>query len=238
MTSVGPELDAARADVVDRGLTPDAVGRLTGIVSGFSLESLAAVKQQLKRYFSHEPWTAADDEALAAAVGEGTGRGHEQLAPGLVMDWAFEAGRFVLRVGRDGREKAALPESGGEVAPSGDDLEATFDGPVVPEATPSPRTIRFSTPRLHDGPSRSYAREHRSDARVARLFEVFDEVSDVLVGPDFVAVTITRPDRWEAVLPPMLSLVTEQFAGGAGPGLERVGDAHEDVSPAGSPHGG
>ena len=35
-------------------------------------------------------------------------------------------------------------------------LEETFEGAVVPEATPNPRTIRFITGELHRGPSRWY----------------------------------------------------------------------------------
>ena len=85
----------------------------------------------------------------------------------------------------------------------------------MPEATPSPRTIRFATPPLHAGPSRAYASAAAAtDPRVARLFADFDVVTDVLVGPDFVAVTISRPDRWERVLGPMLHLVNQVFVPG------------------------
>lgn len=96
------------------------------------------------------------------------------------------------------------------------DLAETFDGVVVPEATPSPRTIRFATPPLHTGPSRVYASGSASgddDPRVARLFGAFDDVTNVLVGPDFVAVTIARPNRWSTLLGSMLRAVTEEFAG-------------------------
>ena len=44
-----------------------------------------------------------------------------------------------------------------------------------------------------------------------RLFRDFDAVTNVLVGPDFVAVTIARPDRWKALLAPMLRTVTDEF---------------------------
>jgi hypothetical protein len=50
---------------------------------------------------------------------------------------------------------------------------------------------------------------------VVRLFGDFDEVTNVLVGPDFVAVTIARPDRWEQLLEPILREVTREFAGDA-----------------------
>jgi hypothetical protein len=211
VTTVGPELDAARAQVVERGLTADAVGRLVAVVSGLPFEALAPVKQQLKRFFSSEPWTEHDDEALADAIGESTGSGRHELAPGLVLQWRFEGGRFELRV-----LSSAVDDTGNEkpdeVADAGVDLGTTFDGAVVPEATPSPRTIRFATPALHRGPSRAYdAGTSGDDPHVARLFEGFNEVTNVLVGPDFVAVTIARPDQWEAILGPMLRVVTAEF---------------------------
>jgi Scaffold protein Nfu/NifU N terminal/HEAT repeats len=106
---------------------------------------------------------------------------------------------------------------------SKDDLERSFEGAVVPEPTPSPRTIRFATPSLHVGVSRTYdsAEAAATDARAARLFRDFDEVTNVLVGPDFVAVTLSRPDRWETLLAPILRVVTEEF----------TGDDDEDVTP-------
>jgi len=66
--SPGPELDAARARVVDHGLTARAVGQLTEAVSGLWLEALAPVKQHLKRFFSDRRWTEDDDEALMVPV--------------------------------------------------------------------------------------------------------------------------------------------------------------------------
>lgn len=94
------------------------------------------------------------------------------------------------------------------------DLGETFAAAVVPEATPSPRTIRFATPPLHEGPSRIYgsAADAADDPPAARLFADFDEVTNVLVGPDFVAVTIARPDHWEELLGPILRVVDDQFA--------------------------
>jgi hypothetical protein len=107
MASLGPDLDAARARVVERGLTPDAVGALTGVVDGLSLEALGPVKQLLKRFFSDQPWTEEDDDALADAIGSGAGEGRAELETGLTLTWSWEAGSFRLRVesetGRPGR---------------------------------------------------------------------------------------------------------------------------------------
>jgi HEAT repeats/Scaffold protein Nfu/NifU N terminal len=209
---VGPELDAARARVVERGLVREAFAQLTPVVvgQGLSVEALGPVKQLQKRFFSEVPWTGADDEALADAIGPGDdGTERYELEPGLTLSWGWEGGRFRLRVAGD--PPVEVSSHGGATV----DLGATFDGVVVPEATPSPRTIRFATPPLHHGASRAYASAAAAsdDPPVARLFHAFDAVTDVLVGPDFVAVTIARPDRWESLLEPMLRTVTEEFAG-------------------------
>jgi hypothetical protein len=209
-TGLGPELDAARARVVECGLTEEAVSELTPVMSALSLEALAPVKQLVKRFFSRQPWTDSDDEALAEAVGVGTGSGRHELAPGLMLVWGFDEGRFRLRLERSD-PVATIQE---DVSTS-DELAEMFDGVVVPEATPSPRAVRFATPPLHTGPSRAYDTAAAADAdpRVARLFGDFAEVTNVLVGPNFVAVTISHPDRWATLLRPMLRVVTEEFTG-------------------------
>jgi hypothetical protein len=204
----------ARAQVVQRGLVPDAIAALTPVVGALPLDALGPVKQQLKRFFSDAAWTAGDADALAEVVGAGTGSGRHQLAPRLTLVWGWHDDRFELGIES---EAPAAPERAGD-APSGPGLGETFDGAVVPEATPSPRTIRFATPPLHDGTARNYesAAAATADARVAALFGDFDEVTNVLVGPDFVAVTIARPDGWEALLEPVLRAVEAAFVGGPG----------------------
>jgi Scaffold protein Nfu/NifU N terminal len=208
VTELGSALDAARAQVVERGLTTEAIAELTPVVSALPLDALGPVKQLLKRFFSSAPWTAEDDQALADVVGPGTGGGRHELGPGLTLVWAWDRDRFRLRV-----ESDRPPERTG--AASTTDLGATFDGAVVPEATPSPRTIRFATPPLGGGPARNYdsVEAAAADPRVARLVGEFKAVTNVLVGPDFVAVTIVRPDRWEELLEPILGAVTREFAG-------------------------
>ena len=216
MTEVGAELDAARLRVVEDGLVPDAIRELTPVVSALPLEALGPVKQSLKRFFSDAAWTAEDDDALADIVGTGTGGDTRELQPGLTLTWTWNEGTFRLRVDSDapGAHSASV---GADAASDATDLGETFDGAVVPEATPSPRTIRFATPPLEVGPARNYesAAAASADPRAARLFNDFDEISNVLVGPDFVAVTIARPDRWEQLLEPILREVTREFAGDA-----------------------
>jgi len=211
VTEVGPELDATRARVLQQELVPDAIASLTPVVSELPLDALGPVKQLLKQFFSDAAWTEADADALADVVGPGSGSGRRELGPGLVLVWRWEDDRFRLGIESDDPAPSLPSES-----PAGTGLGETFDGAVVPEATPSPRTIRFATPPLHTGTARNYdsAAAATADRRVADLFADFDEVTNVLVGPDFVAVTIVRPDRWEQMLEPILRAVTDTFTGG------------------------
>jgi hypothetical protein len=192
--------DEARREVATRALTPAAVSHLTSDALGtIDLAALAPVKKLLKRFFSDETWTDDDDDALAELVGSGDGWWRHELDDDLVFEFGWRNGAFRM-------EPAPRP-------PSGD----TFDGPVVPEATPNPRTIRFVTPPIHDGPSRWYESAGGvDDARVSRLFADFDDVANVLVGPDFVAVGLRRPDRWEELLDPMLRAIATEFVSTAG----------------------
>lgn len=218
----GSELDAARREVAERGLVGDAVTQLNEVVTALPLDALAPVKGHLKRFFSDAPWTGADDDALADVVGPGTGGARHDLAPDLLLEWEWVDGRFRLRVAFTDAGAGPGPPTSTEAPaepepperPESTDLEASFAGPVTPEATPSPRTIRFATPTLHRGPSHPYesAEAAAADSRVARLFREFDAVTNVLVGPDFVAVSLSRPAAWESLLAPILAAVTDEFA--------------------------
>ncbi|HEY4397824.1 MAG TPA: HEAT repeat domain-containing protein [Acidimicrobiia bacterium] len=227
MTEVGPDLDTARSRVVERGLTADAIRELTPVVSALPLDALGPVKQLLKQFFSDAAWTGDDDRALAEIVGTGSGGGRHELEPGLTLVWTWAEGRFRLRVETDAPQARGAPTGPGN-ATSTTDLGETFDGVVVPEATPSPRTIRFATPPLHDGAARNYdsfAAAADADARVARIFDAFETVTNVLLGPDFVAVTIARPDAWEELLEPILRAVTQEFVADTSPAAQSPPDA-------------
>jgi hypothetical protein len=191
--------DVARREVVARGLTPVAVTHLTRDALGaVELANLAPVKQLLKRFFSDGAWTAADDDALATLAGSGAGWWRHDLDDDFRVEFGWRDGAFRMDVG-------SRPIRG-----------EMFAGPVVPEATPNPRTIRFVTPPIHDGPSRWYASAAGvDDPRVATLFADFDDIENVLVGPAFVAVGLHRPDRWEELLEPVLRTITDEFASGA-----------------------
>jgi len=211
---VGP-----RRLVVERGLTPAAIAALTRSALGeLPFEALGPVKALLKRFFSAQDWSPADHDALADAVGPGTGWWTETLDDGLVLAFGWEGPRFGLRVEATGTGEAVAAAAG--LGRAG--LEGTFDGPIAPEATPNPRSLVFRTGALHDGDSRSYrsAEEAADDPRVARLFDRFPDLATALVARDFVALTLRRADRWEALLATVLAAVTDEFA---------------DAGPAGSP---
>jgi Scaffold protein Nfu/NifU N terminal len=135
-------------------------------------------------------------------VGPGEGWWRHELDAGFVLEFGWRSGAFRIELSRS----STVDES----------FDATFDGAVVPEATPNPRTIRFVTGPIHDGPSRWYeSAVDVDDPRVAGLFGAFEDVDNVLVGPDFIAVGLRRPDRWPALLVPVLRFVEAQFAGDA-----------------------
>ncbi|MEP6624475.1 MAG: hypothetical protein ABJC79_08530 [Acidimicrobiia bacterium] len=99
MCAAASEPDARRARVAaDGSLTGACIAELTPVVRALPLDVLTPVKQLLKRFFSDEPWTATDDAALADAVGPGTGSERREIAPGLVLAWAWESDRFRLRL--------------------------------------------------------------------------------------------------------------------------------------------
>lgn len=199
--------DAARRLVVERNLIAAAFTHLTDAFTSLPFEALGPVKTLLKRYLSTGPWGPEDDDALAEVVGGGKGWWRRELDSDLALEFGWDAGRFRVRL-----LTTAAPA---ETAVAPDRLAATFDGPVVPEATPNPRTIRFGFGHpVHDGPSKWYesAAAAGDDPRVARLFSEFDRVANVLVGPDFVAVGLRRPGDWEELLVPVLAVVTEAFA--------------------------
>ena len=191
-----PVRDEARREVAARGLTSAAVALLTRDALGtIDLAVLAPVKKLLKCFFTDGPWAADDDDALADLVGVGDGWWRHDLDADFRFEFGWRDGAFRL-------ELAPRHMSG-----------ATFVGPVTPEATPNPRTIRFVTPPIHEGRSRWYeSAVGVDDPRVARLFAEFDDVANVLVGPTFVAVGLHRPDQWERLLDAMLRAVTIEFA--------------------------
>ncbi|MGI8685327.1 MAG: HEAT repeat domain-containing protein [Acidimicrobiales bacterium] len=224
----------ARHLAAERGLVARAVAALTtGALGGVAFESLAPTKALLKRFFSAQDWDDSAAETLAVTVGPGEGWWQERLDEDLVLEFGWIDGRFRLRV--EGPGEAGATGDVGEA----DALAATFEGDIVPEATPNPHTLAFRTGPISDVDSREYrSAEEADDARVARLFTAFPELASVLVARDFVALTVRHPDRWPGLLAAVLSLVAEEFAGAGdraagdpvGPGMAAV---HRTSSAAG-----
>ncbi len=204
------EPDQARRLVVERNLVPAAFGHLTDAFTALPFEALGPTKALLKRFLSAGPWGPEDDAALSAAVGAGEGSWERALDADLTLLFGWDAQGFGVEVRWTGDGTAESRP----VPAVGDPLAADFAGPVVPEATPSPRTIRFAVGRpLTDGASHWFpSAAEASDPGAARLFEQFDEVTGVLVGPDFVAVMLRRPTDWERLLRPVLAAVTDEFS--------------------------
>jgi hypothetical protein len=203
--------DQGRREVAARGVTPEAIAHLTQDALGtIGFEQLAPVKGLLKRFFSDAGWDGAADAELAALVGPGTGWWRYELTGGFGFEFGWRDGEFGLDVRPPLDQGPSLEPEGGSPVPVLDD--ELFAGSVVPEATPNPRTIRFVTGPIRAGASRWYESPASvDDARVARLFTEFDAIANVLVGPDFVAVGLRRPDQWEPLLRPILHMVETEF---------------------------
>jgi hypothetical protein len=219
----------ARHLVTERNLAAPAFGHLTEAFMTLPFDALGPVKTLLKRYLSAGPWSPEDDDALASAVGAGEGWWERALDDDVTLAFGWRNGRFRVEL----RSAVAAAETS--------QLDLSFDGPVIPEATPNPRSIRFGFGHpVNTGPSRWYesATAAADEPPVARLFAEFDRVTNVLVGPDFVAVGLRRPDDWEALLAPILAVVTEEFAdldeGPSGPLSGQQGPA-VPVGAAGGP---
>ena len=204
--------DEARRLVAERNLAAAAFGHLTEAFTDLPFEALGPTKTLLKRFFSSAPWGPEDDAALATTVGAGEGWWERPLDGELTLVFGWDARGFGVEV-RGGTAHPG-PEAPATADASADPLAGGFDGPVLPEATPSPRTIRFAVGRpLTGGDSHWFpSRTSATDTRAARLFRQFEEVTGVLVGPDFVAVMLARPADWERLLRPVLAVVTEEFS--------------------------
>jgi hypothetical protein len=203
MTNRPDDLDATRRIIAARELVATASGYLTtDIAVGLPFEVLGPFKAQLRRFFSPEGWLEEDAQTLSDLVTPHVSREwwEHDLGGGITLAYGIRDGRFELWAG-----------GAGTAAPS--IFDRVFNGPVVPEATPHPRKVKFATggqpaPGIwhrRQDPDRS------EDPRVERLFAEPD-VTDVMVAGDFVTIGIGARSSWENRLEPLLALVTELFA--------------------------
>jgi hypothetical protein len=203
LASPPEDLDASRAAVAARDLVATVSAYLTDDVAvRLPFEALGTFKSLLRRFLSTEPWEAGDTAALDALVRPHVGDGwwEHDLGAGLTLAHGVRAGHYELWVG-----------GASETVPS--IFDRAFDGPVVPEPTPHPRKVKFTTGGT-PAPGVWYRRgdpEPVVDEKVRRLFAEPD-VTDVMVAGDFVTVGIAATSSWERRLEPLLALVTELYA--------------------------
>ncbi|GBD84837.1 hypothetical protein BMS3Abin02_01231 [bacterium BMS3Abin02] len=196
------DLDATRSVIAARELTATASGYLTtDVAMGLPFEALGPFKTALKRFFSTEPWNEADTDALSELIVPHLAGGwwEHDLGAGISIAYGIRDGRFELWVT-------------GAATPVVSIFDRVFDGPVIPEATPHPRKVKFTTGGT-PAPGVWYRRSDRQpdDVRVQRVFAE-PYVTDVMVAGDFVTVGIGAKEPWERRLEPLLALVTELFA--------------------------
>jgi len=199
------EFDSSRAAVADKGLVGVASEHLTREVAvHLPFESLGPFKAALKRFFSRQPWTAADADSLSELMAPHLEPGwwEHELGEGLTLSHGLREGRYEIAVA-------------GPIEASASIFDRVFSGPVVPQQTPHPRKVMF-----HVGGDPAPGVWHRrgeetADARVAALMEDPD-VTDVMVAGDFVTVGLRRSASWEDHLDHVLASVTDLFWMGRG----------------------
>ena len=207
------EVEVARLRVAERNLVPVAFGHLMDdALSTVPYDALGRTEALLRRFFSAEAWTDAHASVLAEAVGPGEGWWSRPLDDEIALEYGWRDDRFTILL-----SAVALPSP----AAIDESPPATLDSPVVPEATPDPRTMRFRRDPIDDGESLWFESPASAQAywRAARLFDQFPEVADVLIGPDFVAVSLRRASDWERLLSQVRAAVAGVFEGPA-PALE------------------
>lgn len=203
MTTPPDDLDRTRAAIVARDLVPTASGYLTAdVATSLPFETLGPFKTLLLRFFSQADWTEVDAAALSDLVVPHVPDGwwEHDLGGGITLAHGIRDGTYLLHVTGGTGAAASI-------------FDRVFDGPVVPEATPHPRKVKFVTGGS-PAPGRWYRRgdtEPPDDDRVKRLFAEPD-VTDVMVAGDFVTIGIGARSPWERRLEPLLALVTELFA--------------------------
>lgn len=198
-------VETARGLVTDRNLVPVAFAQLTvDVLMTLPFDARGRTKVLVRRFFSAEPWTDVEAGALAEAIGPGEGWWSRALDDEIMLEYGWRDGRFtILLLSADCPPPAAEDEL----------ATATVDGPVVPEATPDPRTIRFRAGPIHDGESPWFESPASGQAywRAARLFDQFPEVANVQIGPDFVAVSLRRASDWDRLQGRVLATVAGVF---------------------------
>jgi hypothetical protein len=193
-------MDDTRAAIEQLGLIGEASQHLTTeIAMHLPFEELGPFKDALKQYFSRAAWTPADEARLSALVTAHVPEGmwEHDLGSGISLTHGIVEGMYLIRV------------EGGS-APTASVFDRAFAGPVIPEATPHPRKVKFQVGG-DPAPGAWYRRgEAIDDDRVIAIF-ADDDITDVMVAGDFVTIGISGRSSWEERLDPLLERVTELF---------------------------
>ncbi|MCJ7726683.1 MAG: NifU N-terminal domain-containing protein, partial [Acidimicrobiia bacterium] len=212
------DLHVARSAVARLGLVADASTHLTAEVAmHLPFEALTPYKTAIKRLFSTDDWTDADDDALSSLVSPHLGEGwfEHELGSGILLGHGIRDGRYVIW------------------ATGGPTLEPTvfdraFSGPVRPVQTPHPRKVKF-TLRGEPAPGRWYRQGEEVDDSAAAALLADETVTDVMVAGDFITVGLHRSQSWEERLDDMLARVTELFWDADRPARTAAGRTREEL---------
>lgn len=198
------DLDASRLAVAVNELTARASEYLTEEVAmGLEFHELVPFKTLLKMFFSAAPWTEEDAARLSDLVvssDAAEGWWEHDLGEGLTLAHGFRGGRYELWA------------TGAGAGSSGSLFDRAFAGPVVPEATPHPRKVKFNIGG-EPAPGVWYrSGDEVDDPAAAALLEV-DDVTDVMVAGDFVTVGLRRGASWDERLDDLIERVSDLFWG-------------------------
>jgi hypothetical protein len=202
MKNPPPDLDDARRRVAARELVAVASNHLTAdLYSSLEFSDLVAVKNLLKKFFSAQPWSSEDadrlDMFLRRNVDEPAGWFEHDLGAGLTLLHGFDEGRYRLWASGGSDGEASI-------------FDRVFSGPVQPEATPNPRHVRFVIGG-EPAPGIWYRRgDELDDERVLALLSD-EDITDVLVAGDFVAIGLRRASMWKDRLDDLVEAVTTGF---------------------------
>lgn len=196
------DLDASRLAVAVNELIAKASQHLTEEVAmGLEFHELVPFKTLLKMFFSAAPWTEDDANRLSDLVMSSDGSEgwwEHDLGEGLTLAHGFLEGRYELWV------------TGAGAGAGGSLFDRAFAGPVVPEATPHPRKVKFNIGG-EPAPGVWYRSGDQVDNAAAAALLEDDDVTDVMVAGDFVTIGLQRGASWDARLDDLLERVTEEF---------------------------
>jgi len=217
--SASSRRDEGRIRIAERGLASEAIEAVVRVALRRVPPSMVErARIQLRKFFSTAPWTIDDDSALAAIVGPGSGSSRVAVGDVTVV-CEFHAGR--LRVDVDWEHAVTEHGAPGNAPPdavsprravTAAELAATFEQPLVPEAGPHGRIVRFLTGPGSGGQS-GWLRDPAStrDDRARALLASFAEVTGVMLGPGFVAIEVRDEHDWDELLVPLFAAVLERF---------------------------